>query len=987
MSVGAANGSMVLVDAHSLIFQVFHAIPEMSSPSGLPTNALYGFTRDMLFLRTAKKPDYLLAAFDRPGKTFRDALYPEYKAQRAPMPDDLRLQIPLICQTLEAMRIPVLGVDGYEADDVIATVAVAAARSGIDVFICTSDKDCRQLIDERVRLLNLRKHAVLDREGLLQDWGIRPEQVVDLQTLVGDSVDNVPGVPGIGIKTAAKLLQEYGTLENLIAACKMPMADQPGISSSKRSGIRPSVLGNLQSAISNGSLELSRQLVRLATDVPLEIDWESWRLRDWDTPRLLDLFKEWGFRGFAEQVRSQSSAVGGNGSGYEAENHPDKQGGEVAVEHLRQGELFPFGANVAEGEAAPESSVRTKDQATYHLVDTPAKFKTFYQQLRKQKRFAVDLETTGLDPIRSQIVGFAFSWQPGEAWYLAVRAPEGEAVLDPDTTLAQLAKVLEDPKVAKVNQNIKFDLLALRSKGVQLERVAGDPMLADYLLHAGERSHSLADLANRYLHHRVIPITDLIGRNGKNQLRLDQVTTARVAEYSGEDADLAWRLSELLEPKLREAGLSRLYEELEVPLIQVLAELEFNGIRLDVPVLRRLSQEMSQQLAGIEEEIHAVAGRRFNIASPKQLRQVLFQELKLPPQRKTGISGEASTNQETLERLAALGHALPKKILEHRQIAKLKGTYVDALPDLINPVTGRIHASFNQTVAATGRLSSSDPNLQNVPVRTEQGRQIRQAFLPAEGWSLLTADYSQIELRLLAHFCGDAALRQAFAEDRDIHTSVAAQIFGVAEQAVSSDMRRMAKTVNFGVLYGMSAHGLAQRLGITREEAARFIDAYFARYPKVQEYQAKLLDSCRRQRYVSTILGRRREITGIRGDSTYQQRNQPEREAINMEIQGSAADLIKMAMLHIYHRLRRERLQARMLLQIHDELVFEVPPEEVAVLVPLVREEMTTPLEKALRLEVPLNVAVALGPNWLDVEEVQLAACSLQMASSGLDNP
>jgi DNA polymerase-1 len=495
-------------------------------------------------------------------------------------------------------------------------------------------------------------------------------------------------------------------------------------------------------------------------------------------------------------------------------------------------------------------------------------------------------------------------------------------------------------------------------------------MLADYLLHAGERSHNLADLASRYLNHQVIPITDLIGKRGKNQLRLDQVTTTRVAEYSGEDAELAWRLSELLESKIGEAGLSQLYQELEVPLIEVLAELEFNGIRLDLPRLRRLSEEMTQQLAGIEQEIYQLAGHPFNIASPKQLRTVLFQELRLPTQRKTGISGEASTDQNTLERLAALGHALPKKILEYRQIAKLKGTYVDALPDLINPATGRIHASFNQTVTATGRLSSSDPNLQNIPVRREQGRQIRQAFLPAPGWRLLTADYSQIELRLLAHFCGDAALRQAFAEDGDIHTSVAAQIFGVPEREVTADMRRMAKTVNFGVLYGMSAHGLAARLSIPREEAARFIDAYFARYPKVQQYQAKLLESCRRHGYVSTILGRRREITGIRFDSTYQQRNQPEREAINMEIQGSAADLIKMAMLNIYRRLRRERLQARMLLQIHDELVFEVPPEEEDRLVSLVCEEMTTPLEKALRLEVPLAVAVGVGPNWLDVEEV-----------------
>jgi DNA polymerase-1 len=491
-------------------------------------------------------------------------------------------------------------------------------------------------------------------------------------------------------------------------------------------------------------------------------------------------------------------------------------------------------------------------------------------------------------------------------------------------------------------------------------------MVADYLLHAGERSHNMEDLANRYLNHQVIPITDLIGKRGKNQLRMDQVATARVAEYAGEDADVAYRLCSLLEPKLQEQGLYKLYEELEVPLIEVLAELEFNGIHLDLPLLERLGREMTRQLEDIEREIHTLAGRPFNIASPRQLRQVLFEELKLPAQRKTGITGEASTNQESLERLAGLGHPLPRKILEYRQVAKLKGTYVDALPTLVNPVTGRVHASFNQTVTSTGRISSSDPNLQNVPVRTEQGRQIRQAFIPQEGWQMLTVDYSQIELRMLAHYTGDVNLRQAFVEDHDIHASVAAEIYGVAEKEVTSEMRRVAKTVNFGVIYGMSAHGLAQRLGIPREEAGRFIDAYFARYSRVLDYQSRLLEECRRTGYVSTLLGRRRAIAGIREQSTYQQRNQPEREAINMQIQGSAADLLKLAMLRIYHRLRRERCQGRMLLTVHDELVFEVPPAELCQVVKLVTEEMTT----AMSLEVPLKVDAAVGPNWLDVEDV-----------------
>jgi DNA polymerase-1 len=943
MSAAADNGRVFLIDAHSLIFQVFHAIPAMTSPSGLPTNALFGFARDMIYLHHDVRPGYLICVFDRPGKTFRDDFYPEYKAQRAPTPDDLSLQLPLIFRMLEAMNIPVLGVDGFEADDVLATLATEAAAQDLEVYICTNDKDCRQLITDRVKLYNLRKRAPFDREALQLDWGITPKQVVDLQSLVGDSVDNVPGVPGIGVKTAAKLLQEFGTLENVLANIeKIPGAK-------KQENLRASA----------AVIERARKLVRLVTNVPMEVEWEKWRLRVWDSPRLLALFQEWGFRSFADIARNERNSNGARVPKPERETRP-----------TTQGELF--GANTQAQVSAPHPPI----EATYHLINDASKFAGFFDALTKQKRFAIDVETAGPNPAHSHIVGMAFSWQPGEAWYLPLRAPESEPVLDEADTLSQLREVLEDPSVAKVNQNLKCEILALRGHGIRMANAGGDPMLADYLLHAGERSHGLDELASRYLDHPVIPITDLIGKPGKSRIRLDQVPAARVAQYAGEKADLAWRLCELLEPDLEKSGVNKLYDELEVPLIGVLADLEYNGIRLDVPLLRRLGQEMADQLAAIEVEIHELAGREFNIASPKQLRQILFDELNLPTQKRTGISGDASTDQETLERLAALGHELPRKIIEHRQIAKLKGTYVDALPDLVNRETGRIHASFNQTVAATGRLSSSDPNLQNIPVRTEQGRQIRQAFLPAEGWHLLAADYSQIELRLLAHFCEDAELRRAFAEDRDVHTSVAAQIFGVAEKEVTSDMRRMAKVVNFGVIYGMSAHGLAQRLGMPRDEAGRFIDAYFGRYPKVLDYQTRLLENCRKNRYVSTILGRRREITGIRTRSTYQQRNQPEREAVNMEIQGSAADLIKLAMLNIHRRLEAENRRTRMLLQIHDELVFEVPPEELDEMPGLIRDEMTRPLETQLALQVPLKADVAVGPNWLDVKEIPEAVAS-----------
>jgi DNA polymerase-1 len=941
----AATGTLFLVDAHGLLFQVFHAIPEMSSPAGLPTNALFGFTRDMLFLRNTMRPDYLVCVFDAPGGTFRDRIYPEYKAHRPAMPDAMSLQIGLAYQMLQAMRIPVLTVPEVEADDVLATVARAGAERGLDVYLCTSDKDCRQLLSDRIKMFNLRKRDTFDRESLQKDWGIKPEQVVDFQMLVGDSVDNVPGVAGIGEKTAAKLLQEFHTVDNVLAN----ISKVPGAKKQE----------NLRKAAPD--MPRNRQLVTLKSDVPLPMTWDQWRVQDWDAPQLFKLFKEWGFRSFAEQVRS--SAPAGNAPGAEAQGS-----GAVA---MVQGTLFDDAAPAAktsgaDGSSSAPSAVGTWE-AKYQLVDKPAAFARFLSKLKKAKRFAIDLETTGLDPRRSEIVGLAFSWQRGVAYYLAVRGPEGTPLLDEATVLDGLRPLLEAPEPVKVNQNIKFDWIVLRQHGIRLAGVVGDPMVAHYVLHADEREHNMEALSRQYLQHEVIPITDLIGKKGKNQLRMDQVATARVAEYSGEDADVALRLCELLEADLAEAGLKKLYDELEVPLIEVLAELEFNGIRIDVPRLKALSEQMGQQLAALEQEIYALAGRQFNIASLPQLRKVLFDDLKLESKRKTGITRQPSTDQETLEELA-LVHPLPRKLLEHRQIAKLKGTYVDALPDLVNPETGRVHASFNQVVAATGRLSASDPNLQNIPIRTEQGGQIRQAFVPEPGWLLLTADYSQIELRLLAHFCGDEVLRRAFAEDHDIHSLVAAQVFGVPEKDVTAEMRRMAKTVNFGVIYGMSAFGLSRRLEMPKEEAARFIDDYFKRYPRVLDYQDQLLAKARQQGYVSTILGRRRRFDpqAIRADSTYQQRNQAEREAINMEIQGSAADLMKVAMLNVYRRMKKEERQARMLLQIHDELVLEVPPGELKEVARLVHEEMTAAL--ADRLQVPLKVEVAAGPNWLDGE-------------------
>jgi DNA polymerase-1 len=960
-----------LLDAHGLIFQMFHGVQAgMSAADGRPTNAVFGVTRAIFDLYD-HGAEYLIAAFDTPGPTFRDSLYKEYKAHRPPPPPDLLVQEPMIDQVFEAMRIPVLKKPGFEADDILATLACQASAKGCDVFLCTSDKDCRQLLSDRVKIQNLRKQEIFHVASLFETWGVRPDQVVDFQALVGDSVDNVPGVPGCGSKTATKWLQQYGTLDNLKAH-----ADEVG---------GPKLRDSLKKAMADGTLELSKTLVRLRTDVPMEFDWVGWKRRDWDGPKLLELFHTFGFRTFAQRVKSTLAASGAKknselldaigeepivGRGSEAgvaDSGKKKLGSKASATVTGPPGLFdetPGDADFAFG-ANAKSDGWSYDK--YELVDTPKNFDAFLKKLKSRNRFAFDLETTGLDPITCEIVGLAFSWQETEAYYLAVRGPAGSKTLDPATTLAALKPILEAPTVAKVNQNIKYDLLVLRAQGVTLAGVAGDSMIAHYLLHAGDRSHNLDDLTKSYLGHENISIGHLIGK-GKKQVTMAEVPTEKVKDYAGEDADAAWRLTTMLEAQIDSENLRPLYDDLEIPLIEVLAELEFNGVRLDLPVLEKLSVEMQGQLLSIEKTIHGMAGKTFNIASPAKLREILFDEMRLPVQKRTDKTGEASTDQESLERLAALGHDLPKAIIEHRQVAKLKGTYVDALPALVNKKTGRVHTSFNQTVAATGRLSSSDPNLQNIPARTEQGKQIRQAFIPAEGWRLLTADYSQIELRLLAQFSGDDNLRAAFAADKDVHTSVAAQIFKVPEDKVEEAQRRVAKTVNFGVIYGMSAHGLGVRLGMPRGEAGQFIDSYFARYPKVLQYQDNLLAKARESGSVATILGRRRTFdrSGIRPNTTYQQRSQPEREAINMEIQGSAADLMKLAMLHVYRRLKAERMRAKMVLTVHDELVFEVPPEELSAVAELARHEMAG----ALKLDVPLKVDVAAGPNWLDVRDV-----------------
>ena len=973
MSDPASAGSVYLLDAHGMIFQMFFGVGPMTAPDGRPTNAVFGVTRALMNLYD-RGADYLIAAMDHGEPTFRETIDATYKAHRDPPPDDLLRQEPLIHQVMEAMGIPFIVKPGFEADDVMATVAGAAAARGLDVFLCTADKDCRQLVTDKVKMVNLRKDGeILDAAGIEADWGVRPDQVIDFQSLVGDATDGIKGVPGVGPKTATKWLQQFGTLDNLVAH-----ADEvPG---------GPKTRQALKDAIANGNLEKSRKLVTLDTQVPLTCDWEGWKRRDWDGQKLLELFHEFGFRGFAERIRktlarsgaqknADALAIAGLAPDSEEASEgppsavksskPKKRSKKQEADALRSPSLFDT-LMEEEPPAPPAPPSDGWSYAGYEAIDTPEKFARFLADLKKQTAFVFDLETTGLNPVSAPIVGYSFCWEATKAYYLPVRAPADDAVLDPDATLAALKPLFEDPKVAKRNHNIKFDQIVLAAGGVNLEGVAGDSMLAHYLLEPGERTHGLDDLTQKELKHTNIAISDLIGK-GKKQITMNAVPVARVKDYACEDADAALQLAAIYEPQLEARGFRELYDTLEVPLIGVLAEMERTGIRIDVPFLQKLGGEMATDLAAIEADVHALAGRTFNIGSLKELQKILFTEMNLPVQKRTGIKNDPSTDQESLERLAALGHALPKKLIDYRKLIKLKNTYVDVLPTMAD-ADGRVHTSFNQASVETGRLSSSDPNLQNIPARTEQGAQLRKAFIPQDGWTLVTADYSQIELRLLAQFCGDETLKAAFTEDRDVHTAVAAQIFKVPEAEVTKAQRGVAKTVNFGVIYGMSATGLSVRLAISRKEAEEFIDAYFARYPKVLDYQQRLLTTAHKTGEVRTLLGRTRMLNkyAISPDSRYQNRGQAEREAINYEIQGSAADLIKRAMLAVSRQLVARKLRAQMLLTVHDELVFEAPPDEVVAVAKLARDEMIG----AITLDVPLKVDVAAGPNWLDVVDV-----------------
>lgn len=989
--------TVFLIDTFSLMFQVFHAIPPMTSPSGLPTNAVFGFSRDLVSLLQVHKPAWLICAMESPGPGVREEYYPEYKAHRTEMPEDLRPQIPLLIETVQAFGIPVVQSAGWEADDVIATLTRQAVGRGLQVRIVTSDKDARQLICPQVQMYNLRKNTYLDEAALLEDWGIRPDQVVDFQSLVGDAVDNVPGVPLVGPKKAAALLQKFETLEGVLAN-----ADRaPGAKLKE----------NLKQFADQA--RLSQRLVRLNQELPLQFDWDAAKDVKPDVPALQELFRKYGFRRLVDEVK-QFSPTGSVAPSPEPRPEPKRSGKSLFDDMPETNSPPTFIPPVLTpmspaGDKQITEPLGTGKPREWHVVDTAEKLNSFVEQLQQQQRFCLDLETTDLNPRSAQIVGWAICWQPGTAWYLPTMGPAQSTLLDGRTVVEAMKPILENSAIQLVNQNIKFDLMVLDCHGIHVSPLSidMDPMVGDYLLDAGARSHGLDVLIEKYLRQTSIPISDLIG-SGKNQKSMADIPVDKVAEYATEDADLSLQLADMITSRLKAQGLWDLYWNLERPLIPILAEMEQTGIRINAQELKQQSEDLSKRLSELMSEIHAIAGQEFNIDSPKQLQVVLFEQLKLPIQRKTRTG--ASTDQDVLEELATL-HALPAKIIEHRHLSKLKGTYLDALPQMVHPRTGRIHTSFNQVVASTGRLSSSDPNLQNIPIRTAEGERIRRAFVAsslasaahgvsksridspreqqrslfdseldesvkapelelvakqdqqsADGtWQLVCADYSQIELRVLAHFSQDQELIKAFAEGIDIHTAVASQVFGVAREDVTSGQRRMAKAVNFGVIYGQSAFGLAQALGIDKKEAAAFIDGYFAKYSGVTQFIEETLSEVRQSGYAKTILGRRRAIDGIRAVRN-RNLNMPERTAVNTVIQGSAADLIKRAMLAVHGALIQAHHPGRMLLQIHDELVFEAPKSEVESLVKIVRHEM----QHAMELTVPLVVDVSVGENWLD---------------------
>ncbi|MBW2477361.1 MAG: DNA polymerase I [Deltaproteobacteria bacterium] len=881
--------NVCLIDGSSYIYRAYYAIRHLSNSRGMATNAIYGFTNMLLKVMRDLKPDRLAVVFDSKGPTFRTELYPDYKANRSAMPEDLVPQIPYIKNLTKAFNLPALEMPGYEADDIIATLAKRFARQGMHVTVITGDKDLMQIVDENIFLLDTMKDRVIGPQEVVERFG-GSDKVVEVQALAGDSSDNIPGIPGIGEKTARQLIEQFGSVENLL-----DNLDQ--VKGKRRE--------NLEQY--GDQARLSKELVTLVDNLDISVNDNVFEYRAPDRDALTNLFKECEFYKLLQEFSSDMAA---------------------------------------------DSSV-----SEYHCVLNRNELSTLLNKLAKAERFAFDTETTSLDPHAAKLVGLSFSVVPGEAWYI----PVGHSYLGvPDQLPAEevleaLRPIFVCSEKLKIGQNLKYDLIVLQGAGVHVAGPLYDTMLASYLTNPASKTHGLDKLAAELLGYRTITYSEVAG-SGKKQVGFDEVEVSKATEYAAEDADITLRLYEKLQPLLVEYEQEALFSEVEMALLPVLVDMEQTGIRIAPELLHSLSKEMSQKLAELETQIHQIAGTAFNVGSPKQLGEVLFEKLGLPRGKKTKTGW--STDVEVLRKLAD-EHEVAARILDYRSLAKLKGTYTDALPKLISPETGRIHTSFNQAVTATGRLSSSEPNLQNIPIRTEEGRRIREAFVPSEGNLLLSADYSQVELRILAHLADVPALKESFARGEDIHKRTASEVFGISPETVSAEQRRRAKAINFGVIYGMSAFGLAKQLNIGRREAQVFIDTYFQRYPGIRKFMDARIEEARGCQYVRTLLGRRCAIPDINSKNGAI-RGFAERNAINYPVQGSAADIIKLAMVNIYCRLDKEQLDGKLVLQVHDELVFDVPRQEVEVIKALVKEEM----EGAVKLSVPLVVEINCGDNW-----------------------
>jgi DNA polymerase-1 len=903
---------LVLIDGSSYLYRAFHALPPLTAPDGSPSGALFGIV-NMLRATLKENPDFTAFVLDASGPTFRDALYPEYKANRPPMPDELRAQVEPMMRIVEALGFPMLCVPGVEADDVIGTLALQAHAAGIPVTISTGDKDFAQLVRPGITLTNTMTGSVLDDAGVFEKFGVRPDQVVDLLALMGDTVDNVPGVDKCGPKTAAKWLGEYGTLEAVIAGAEK---------------IGGKIGENLRAALPR--LPLNQQLVTIKTDVPLDQGPADLKLRARDVEALRGLYARYGFN--------------------------------AALKELDGGATAPArGATAAAPASVPEAAPAAELSAPgeYECVTTPDRLQHWLAQLAAAPLVAFDTETDSLDPMRANLVGLSFAVEAGKACYIPVGHdyPGAPVQLSRDLVLETLRPILEDAGKPKLGQHGKYDLHVLRRHGVAVRGYAEDTMLQSFVYNAGGLRHDMDTLAQKYLGYETIKYEQVAGKGAK-QILFSQVALDDATKYAAEDADVTLRLHQVLSAKLAAVpSLQSVYRDIEMPLVPVLERMESTGVLVDVAELRRQSADLSQRMLAAQQRAHEIAGRAFNLDSPKQLGALLFEELKLPALVKTP-TGAPSTNEEALEAIADQ-HELPRLILEYRGLAKLRNTYTDKLPEMVNPDTGRVHTSYHQAGAATGRLSSNDPNLQNIPIRTEDGRRIRTAFIAPPGKQIVACDYSQIELRIMAHLSEDPGLLRAFESGQDVHRATAAEVFGTTVDGVSGDQRRAAKAINFGLMYGMSAFGLARQLGIGRGEAQDYIALYFARYPGVRDYMERVRQQAREQGYVETVFGRRLQLNEIHSRNQAQ-RAGAERAAINAPMQGTAADIIKRAMVSVDAWLGGQGGRATMLMQVHDELVFEADADFVQILVPEVRRRMAA----AAELKVALVVDVGTGKNW-----------------------